>query len=575
VRSEEIGRPAPGISRRTLLVRGGQLGTLFVAGGALAACDLGGGDDGGTAGASAGPPPGAGERIRGIPGPPAYEGGERGGTVVVAWNEGPNSLDPTLGYNPTAWDAITQLLYAPLFAFAGQSGPAAAQGAAAMPKVSDGGRTLVVKLRPGVKFHNGREVTAEDYKWSWERMLAPKTASWASSYMAAIEGAEELTAGKAKELAGVEVVDDRTLRIRLARPDSQIFNVLAEPYAAPIPREEVEERGKRFAREPVGSGPFRIESYDDGAQRAVFVRNEDYFWPGLPKIDSVEYRWGVTGNTQLQQFKAGDVTTLGLGVPGSLVAVARRDQALRDEITVIPQLAVRFISMQMKKPPFDDERVRQALNWAIDRAELEKITYGESTAWGAPFPKQIEKFERVAKPYTYDPERAKSLLAEAGHPDGFSTTLTTSTEDPYPKIAQVVQSQLEKVGVDAKIKLSSSNAFNDLNQKGQLDFALTGWFLVQPSPADLVNGLYVSDGSANYNKYANPEVDELAEKAQASFDVGEQNRVYAEIEQKLVEDAPAVFLSSFNFVAAHQSEVANFHYRGEYGIYYDRMWLTA
>jgi ABC-type transport system substrate-binding protein len=563
-----------GLSRRQLLVRGGQLGGLMAAGGVLAACDSG---DGAATGANgfAGRPEGAGARIEGVPGPPAYRGGRRGGTVVVAWSEGPNSLDPALGYNVSAWDAITQLLYAPLFAFGGQTGAAVPHAAAAMPEIADGGRTLTVKLRDGVRFHNGRPVTADDYKWSWERLLAPETASWAQSYLSAIEGADALTGGKARSLSGVQVLDDMTLRIRLQRPDSMILNVLSEPYTAPVPREEVERLGKRFAREPVGSGPFKVDSYDDAGQRARFARNAGYFWAPLPYVEGVEYRWGVGANTQLQQFKAGDVTTLGLGIPASLVAAANRDASLKGEIAVIPQLAVRYITMKLSEPPFDDVRVRQALNWAVDRKQLEKISYGETTAWGAPLPPKIEKFRHTAKPYTYDPERARSLLADAGHPDGFSTTLSTSTDDPYPKIAQVVQSQLREVGVRAKIDLSSANAFNDLHSKDRFELALTGWYLVQPSPADLINGIYVSDGSANYTGYSNPEVDRLAKEAQTKYDRAEQNRIYARIEELMIEDAPAVFLSSFNMVAARQREVQNFHYRGEYGIYYDRMWLTA
>jgi peptide/nickel transport system substrate-binding protein len=509
-----------------------------------------------------------------VPGPPAFHTKKLGGTVVVAWPDGPNSLDPALGYNPTAWDALTQLLNSPLYQFDHQTGGPAPLAAAAMPDITDAGTTLTIKLRPGVKFHNGRAVTAADWKWSWERLLNPKLASWAVSYLASIVGASQMAAGKAKHLTGVEVVDAQTLRIHLTQPDFTVLNALSNPYMAAVPQEEIGARGSRFATTPVGTGPFMVASYDDSQQRARFVRNPNWIFPGLPAIDAVEYRWGVDSNTQLQQLKAGDVSALGDGIPSSLVPVARATPGLSKDTELITQLAVRWIQLNLKKKPFSDVRVRQALNWAINRNQIAKLSYGESTGWGAPFPPNLYDYQRVAKPYTYNRTLAKQLLSEAGYPNGFTTTLYSSTDDPYPKLAQVIQSQLATIGVKVSIKLVSGNALNDLQAKNAVDMSLTHWYFVQPSAADLVNSNYITGASDNYNGYSDPQVDKLAKFAQESFDTSRQNFYYAQIEQLLTQDAPAVFLTSFNYVAGRVPSIQNFHYRGEYGIYYDRMWLA-
>lgn len=165
-----------------------------------------------------------------VPGPGPVTGGTYGGTVRVGWENEPNSLDPALGYNLSAWDAITQVLYfGGLLGFGGQSGSPVANIAQRMPQVSSDGTTLTFVIRPDVKFHNGRAITAEDFKWSWERMLQPSLASWATSYLSSVVGYQDVVKGRTKTLEGVEAPDDRTLRLTLAQPDFTILNALSLP----------------------------------------------------------------------------------------------------------------------------------------------------------------------------------------------------------------------------------------------------------------------------------------------------------------------------------------------------------
>jgi peptide/nickel transport system substrate-binding protein len=509
----------------------------------------------------------------GVPGPTVGKG-THGGRIVIAWENEPDSFDPAIGYSLPAWDAQCCLNMAPLLVFGENASDPVPNAAAAMPEVDAAGTTMTIKLRPGVKFHNGRPVTAADYKWTWERALLPATASWAGSYLYSIEGAEAVANGKAKKLSGVEAVDDMTLRVRLTQRDATFFNILAEPYTAALPREEVERHGKAFAKNIVGAGPFKLTEYDSRGQRALFVRNPDYFWKGLPYLDEVEYRWGIDPNLQLLQLKAGKIDALGGGVGASLVAKVNAQASLKPYVQPVALQAVRWVQLNVNRPPFKDARVRQALNYAIDREQLGRLTFGESEPWGTPFPKNLPDFRRTVEPYGHDPERAKLLLAEAGV-DSPSFTFLTKGEDPWPKLAQVIQQQLAGVGVDMKIRTVSSSAFDALFNKGDGDAFSSDWYMVQPTALDIINTNYISDGSSNFCGYANADVDKLAKQASQVLDPGARNDILAQVEQHITQDAPGIYVASLNFILGRDPELENFQYNAIYGTYYDRLWKAA
>jgi ABC-type transport system substrate-binding protein len=573
-------QPGPVTDRRGFLRLSGTAGLL----GALGAGGLALGAAGCSQPASRAKTSGSGSggaRIREyVPGPQPVSGGRYGGTVRVVWSDPPNSFDPALGYNLTAWDAITELVFfGGLMAYDKQIGGPVPNIAAAPPAISADSRTLTFRLRPGVKFHNGRDIVASDFIYSWERMLNPKLASWATSYLTSVAGANAVIAGKTRKLEGVQAPDDHTLVIHLAQPDFTILNALALPMTAPVPREEVERLGAtRFGQTPVGCGPFRITSYDSAAQTATFERFDDYMYPGLPYLSAVTYRWGVDPQVQLLQLQNGDVDLLGPGIPSSQAAHVLATPALRALTQQRPSPGNLWMTIYMDKAPFSNQKVRQALNWAVDRAAIGRVTYGTFTPWGAPFPATIADFTPVFRPYGYDPARARQLLAEAGFPHGFSATLTIGSDDPYPAIAQIVQAQLAAVGVHLSISQVSSNALLSLEEAeqkggGHLQLDEDDWYEVQPTPADEVDALYTTGASSNYNRYSNPQVDKLAAQARETFDETARNKLYAQIQQIIGDDAPFVFLLASEWLAGVGKRVHNYQYRGETYSYYDRMWV--
>jgi peptide/nickel transport system substrate-binding protein len=506
----------------------------------------------------------------GVPGPKST-GGRPGGRLLVAWETEADSYDPAIGYNLNAWDAQCCLLNAPLLVFGANGSAPVPNAATAMPETNANGTEYTIKLRPGVKFHNGRAVTAEDYKYTWERLLDPKLASWAGSYLYAVEGAQAVSDGKAKHLAGVEAVDEQTIVVRLTQPDATFVNLLASPYMAALPKEEVERHGDEFGKNFVGTGPFKLTEYDGKNQRAVFERNPDYLWKGLPYLDAVEYHWGIQPQLQLLQLKSGKIDALGGGIGASLVSKVNAQPSLKPYVQPISLQAVRWVGLNVEREPFKDPRVRQALNWAVDREQLGRVTFGESEPWGAPFPKNLPDYRRTAQPYGYDPEKAKALLAEAGveHP---SFEFLTSGEDPWPKLAQIMQQQLEAVGIQMKIRTVASSAFDALIAKHEPAAFEASWYMVQPTALDIINTNYISGGSSNYGQYSNAEVDKLAAQAGKALEEGPRNDIIATIEDRITQDAPGVYLSSLNFILGRSPDLENFQYNPIYGTYYDRLW---
>jgi ABC-type transport system substrate-binding protein len=551
------------VSRRGFLAISGA-GTLAVA---LSAC---GHHSGVTATQIEGPLSGV---TSAPPGPGSVDRGRAGGGVVTAWTAEGNSYDAAIGYDLHSWEALTSLLYVPLYRFAGQKGSAAPAAAAEMPEISADGTRYVIKLRPDFKFHNGRPIVAADYVYAWRRVLDPATESWAAQYFSSIKGADEVIAGTSTELPGLVARDDHTLVVDLKAPDITFLGQLSQPYSAALPKEEVERLGDQFGRTPVGNGPFMITSYDTKDQRSKFVRNPYFPWAGLPFLDTVDYRWGIDPALQFLQLQNGDVDILGEGLTPSIAARVQSNPKLRDAFTIqIPTLGASWVAFNVASPKLADPRIRQALNWVTDREQLAKFSRGLQVSWGAVIPDDEPDYRREVTPYTYEPDRARALMKDAGV-TSLDLEFYCNEDDYWLNASQVLQQQWAPIGVNVKVTTLSNAAFWTAVENGEADVFGRGYFQVQPTGLDLLGGNFVTDASSNYQGYSNPAVDALALSSQNSLTVEESNRYLAEAETMVAADAPGVFVGSLRFVAMRSPRVQNYQMRCETGSYYDRMWV--
>lgn len=510
----------------------------------------------------------------GPPGPGPFSGGAYGGTVNVNWMTEANSLDPALAYNAAGWDAITSILNTPLYLFEGQFGGAAPALAAALPQVSDDGLRYLVKLRPGAKFSTGREIVADDYVYSWTRVLDPKVASWASSYLAPIVGSGAVTNGKAKTLSGVRALDDHTIEIRLDESTFTFLNTLAQPYMAAVAREVVEQEGTSFGTHPTSTGPFTIKSYSSSSQSASFVANPHYSWKGLPYLAGVNYRWGVNEQLEMLQLEQGTVDIIGDGIGATEAAQIEAEPNLDKYVDRVQVNATAWIQLNCAKGPLSDVRVRQALNWATDREAVAKVAHGVYSAWGYPLPKTLADYTRTAKPFGYNPSLARSLLSEAGV-TSLEMGFVTDGSDPWLDIVQVLQQQWAPFGFHLTIDTMSEAAYDTLTTTSPLrtQSYQDDYYMVQPSALDLIIPNFTSDGSYNYSGYSNPTIDALVTEAERQTTLAASNQSVAKIEEALVANPPAVFLCDIGFLAGRSPQLHNFQYRGETGSYYGRMWM--
>jgi ABC-type transport system substrate-binding protein len=393
-------------------------------------------------------------------------------------------------------------------------------------------------------------MTAEDVKYSLERVVNPETQSPGAGFFGSIEGFDAVSSGEATELSGVRVIDPQTLEITLSRPDATFLHVMALNFAHVVPREAVEEFGADFGRNPVGTGAFRLGEWVPG-QRVVFNRNEDYWRKGLPKLDQITFEIGQEPTVALLRLQRGEVDILGDPIPPAQFLQVRNDPEWGDNIVEGGQLHTGYITMNTEMEPFDDPRVRQAVNMAINKDRIVQIINNRAVPANQPLPPSMPGYAEDYEGYSYEPEGAKALLAEAGHPNGFSTELFVNNTDPNPRIAQAIQQDLSEIGIDADIQsLAQANVIAAGGTPQGAPMIWSGgmaWIADFPDPSNFYGPILgcagAVEGGWNWAWYCNEELDARAQAADAM--VGDDQAEAREEEWRqiflaIMEDAPWV-----------------------------------
>jgi len=527
----------------------------------LAACT----PEGGTGGPSGVPNVGSNADI---PGPP-WQGGVRGGRGITLWPDTTLTYDPPLAYGVGDYYGLQNFFRG--LTFYGPNAEPQLDIAKSLD-LSDDGLTYTFTLRDNVTFHNGRTVIAEDFKWTFERSTSSEIGSWVQGFLASVEGHAEFVDGSASEISGIIAENDTTLVMKLTKPDVTILGVVGIPPFYVLPREEVERLGDKWLENPIGSGPYKLKSWDSGQSIVIAERYEGYVYgDDLPYLDEVEYRWNVSADIAYLSV-AKNEADLTFQVPTSAIPRIKQDAEQSTRFKEWSSFSLTYWQLDLSKAPFDDIRVRQAVNYAFDKEAAAIFGYVPN---GHFYPEGLLGFDASAPVFGYDPEKAKALLEEAGATD-ISFTLPVGTETAGLSVAQLLQQNLKDVGITVELETVAINIYDiGADLPNQYRMWNVGWGMGLPDPSELFSSLIRTDAPTNFNGYSNSKIDELGLAAVSEADRDKRQGMYAEIEKLLLEDVPLLFFGTFNAPSFTSASLENFYYEPILRTYWDRYWKNG
>ena len=418
--------------------------------------------------------------------------------------------------------------------------------------VSDDGLVYTYKLRDDAYFHNGRKMTADDIIYSYTRIMDGKKGYPGARYIRLIKGATDVEKGTAKEISGLRKIDDYTLEVTITdRVDPGYY--LFSGTTAILPKEEAEKPD--FASHPVGLGPFKFKEHIPGS-RVVMERFDKFYKPGKPYADRLEVLIMAEAAARDVAFRNKEIDTSILG-PAQYVAY-RADPQLSKGILEVPEMFTRSIQFNLADggaKPFKDKRVREAFNYAIDAdliiKRLVKDKAYRAVSW---LPPSSASFDKTMKPYAYDPEKAKKLLAEAGYPNGFEFELTTSQNESWGMpIVEAIMPMLAKVGIKLKPKLVEVTVLTEIAMKGEHQ-AYIGSSLTGPDSLATLRCYYSKTPrtACNYTGFSSPAFDKLLDEAGQTGDMAKRTDLLKQANNVLYDEAPVWFFNYNKAVLAHQ-----------------------
>lgn len=421
--------------------------------------------------------------------------------------------------------------------------------------VSEDGKTYTFELRQGVKFHDGSDFDAQAVKFNFDRMLREDHPYYDT-------GPFPLSFNFAS-IDAVNALDDHTVEFKLKEPFAPFLSNLAYPTGLIVSPAAVEKYGKEYGRHPSGTGPFKFAEWQSN-QRVVVERNADY-WGGAPALEAIVFRPIADANTRVAEMMAGGIDVM-VEVPPDNLATFRQDQ----NFTVTEQAGphVWFAILNARTGPFQDKKVRQAANYAVNKETLvNDILQGAATVAAGPLPPAFNWVEETVDPYPFDPDKAKSLLAEAGVENPKLTFYVaeggSGMLDPIT-MGAAIQADLQAVGFKVKIETYEWNTFlGRVNPglEGKADMAEMAWMTNDPDTVPyltLRSDAMPDKGGFNSGYYSNPQVDELLEKARISTDQAERGKLYGQIQKIVHDDAPWLFVANWKQNAVTTAAVQGF-----------------
>ncbi len=462
----------------------------------------------------------------------------RGGVLRLI-QEAPRSLDPLMVSSAYESFPVAQIFDGLVALDASLNVvPALAQSW----RVSRDGRLYTFHLRPDVRFHDGSPLTAQDVVFTLRRVLEPGRAerSLPFGYLTVVQGAREFAAGLRPDLPGLQAVDARTVRIALDQPYPSFLEVLAMDGLRIVPAAAVAAMGEEaFARRPVGTGPFRLVQWAD--THLELAPYPDYFG-GPPYLEGVRIFFLSSGETDggFARFARGELDLLE-PLPTALQEL-RGDPGVR--LHRYQELTLSFLGLNVRTPPLDDLRVRQAIARALDREAIVALSPETRRLALGILPPGLPAYSPQPKTLPFDPEEARRLLAAAGHPEGKGLPpiafYTTGRSPAARQIQQRLVEDLRRVGIIVEPREVEWVELAQRIEQGQAPLFSLGWIADLPDPDSFLRTLFETGGVGNYFRFSDRQVDASLARGAAELNPVERARIYREAERRILECVPIV-----------------------------------
>ncbi len=457
----------------------------------------------------------------------------------ILFNQDMRTSDPHIAYETETWP-MASLFYVGLVKLKDPGTPIPAL--AESWTISDDGSVYTFKLRPGLKFSNGRDLTTEDVKYSFERLLNPATAAPTAFMFTVLKGSKEFQDGTATEVSGIKIIDPLTIEFTTDGPVWTMMQRFALPPGFIVAKEGVEAAGDEFGRKPLGAGPFMIESWESGV-KVTGTRNPNYYEAGQPAFDGFDLQLSIESSVEILKIENGEADIALDFVPSADYPRLAADATLSKQLIAsegFPNTG--YVIMNNNKEPFNKVEVRKALSMAVDRDRLVQLKNGRGTPIGGFLPASAVGHNPDVKAPAYDPDGAKKLLADAGYPDGFSTTMLSNLFPDDVAFAQSVINDLANIGVTVELTSIDNAQFLDtLVQKPEtLDLVMTNWYMDYQDPSDNWEPLLKCDGSYNWAKYCNKDLDAIFDKINLTPLGDERWKVFADFEAQVADQMPNI-----------------------------------
>lgn len=421
--------------------------------------------------------------------------------------------------------------------------------------ISSDGLVYTFYLREEARFHDGSPVEAEDIRASFIRVLNPETHTPGAWALEPIKGAKAYHSGETNEPEGIRVVGKLVIELELESPIGFFLSYLTLPEAAIVPRHLAHKRGLDFNENPIGAGPFKLEAFVKG-EVLKLTKHTEFFEENCPHVTGIEYYYSTSSEKHIDQLKDRHID-LSTRIGTDEIPELAKDPEWASNVIQGVQLQTTFIGLRNDVPPLNDKRVRQAMNYAVNKEVLNSsIHQGMHEVAKGILPPGILGYNPDQKGYDYNPDKARELLKEAGFGDGFKTVYhTVATRGMNEEITYIL-SCLSEVGIEVEIKILSEAESRQRGTSDRAPIFYSGWYADYPDPDNFFYSIFNSENQTLMGiHYSSEQLDILMEEARRESDLNVRERLYHKAEAILVEDAPVIFLYHQRAFVAAQSNL--------------------